>query len=76
MKRQGPALFLSVLTVNLRKSAVATSDQRALCKSSSQTAQNCAMVRQEWRQWCCVLLVPEIYTVSQPLTDMLNGNHI
>lgn len=38
MKRQGHASFLSVLTVNLRKSAVATRDQRTMCKFSFQTA--------------------------------------
>lgn len=74
MKRQGHASFLSVLTVNLRKSAVATSE---LCVNSVfRQLQNCAMVRQEHRQRNCVLLLPEIYTVSQPLTDVLNGSHI
>lgn len=38
MKRQGRAPFLSVLTVSLRKAAVATSDQRTMCKFSYQTA--------------------------------------
>lgn len=38
MKRKRYTLFLPVPTVNLRKSAVATSDQRTMYKFSFQTA--------------------------------------